>query len=143
MISKFKLRPHTIIFCISLITIIILVKTSNIDLYPPANENHFKSLGVYGAPICKIDYTWFKGETCEKCGESIMNTGAVRPYIEDKEVENFSSLYKSYKDYNNAKKKLLIPCFIIIFFIIIIVLDIIHFLGMKIYKKLRGGKENK
>lgn len=136
MISKFKLRPHTIIFCISLIAIIILS-------FIVSNENHFKSLGVYGAPICKIDYTWFKGETCEKCGESIMNTGAVRPYIEDKEVENFSSLYKSYKDYNNAKKKLLIPCFIIIFFIIIIVLDIIHFLGMKIYKKLRGRKGNK
>lgn len=136
MISKFKLRPHTIIFCISLIAIIILS-------FIVSNENHFKSLGVYGAPICKIDYTWFKGETCEKCGESIMNTGAVRPYIEDKEVENFSSLYKSYKDYNNAKKKLLIPCFIIIFFIIIIVLDIIHFLGMKIYKKIRGRKENK
>ena len=136
MISKFKLRPHTIIFCISLITIIILS-------FIVSNENHFKSLGVYGAPICKIDYTWFKGETCEKCGENIMNTGAVRPYIEDKEVENFSSLYKSYKDYNNAKKKLLIPCFIIIFFIIIIALDIIHFLGMKIYKKLRGRKGNK
>lgn len=139
--NKFKYfiknHIHTSLFIVLLVIGVILGVVVN-------NSKHFEALGTYGSPQCKIDYAWFEGETCEKCENSIMNTGAIKALDGKSPAVSFSDYYESYADYKTSHDKILIPAFGILFCFILIIIDFLHFIYESISERhLKNGKKVK
>lgn len=77
-----------------------------------SNCKKFDIFGLYSSPRCKVDAVYFNTETCDVCGNNVLETGVLETSGFEKDVLIFSDHFSSLEEYFSLKNKVLVPSII-------------------------------